>query len=67
MQSDATRVSVVSPYAGELAVGPQRRSQRDRILAELIAARGGEVPAPRVAAISLHTVRALANCAAWDS
>jgi hypothetical protein len=43
-----------SCYASEGQVRPARRSQRQRILDLLIAARGREVPAPELAKLSLQ-------------
>jgi hypothetical protein len=38
----------------EPALAPQRKNQRQRILERLISARGGEVPSPELARLSLQ-------------
>jgi hypothetical protein len=46
--------SRIPDSGGELAFRPLRKNQRQQILELLIAARGGEVPSPELARVSLQ-------------
>lgn len=46
--------SRIPDTGGEPALWPRRKNQRQRILELLIAARGGEVPSPELARVSLQ-------------